>query len=342
MSKRELILFLERLQAYISAGLSIDRSLQIIEEDSPKKPKALLREMRLAVESGRSLAESFVNSIKLPATALGLIRHGESSGRLAQSLQSAQTMLEHGEDLKKKLGSAMTYPVVIGIFAIALTLGLVRGVMPQIIPMLQSLHVRLPILTRIVIACSQGLVGYGMYGLIVLIPIVVASVLSYKKSFKIRLVVQSLFMRIPIVGRLYTDYCVSILLQSCGSLIETGSSAGISYARSVASLSFLPLKKRLEARNADLNRGEPIHSAFKEKAIRSFIPLLLSAGEMSGTLGASMLRAASILDRDIDHALKRLTSLVEPLMMAGMGIVVGSIALSIMMPIYDISKVLQQ
>ena len=298
--------------------------------------------MRLAIESGRSLAESFPRTLGLPAAALGLIRHGESSGRLAESLQTARIMLEHGEELKKKLGSAMAYPSVIGLFAAALTLSLVRGVMPQIIPMLVSLHVELPLLTRVVIACSQGLVSYGAYGLLASVFIAVGLVALFRKSIAVKFFIQTLFMKIPIVGRLYTDYCVSILLQTCGSLIETGSAAGTSYAKSVASLPLLPLRREFESKMSDLNRGGQMHVAFKGNAVRSFVPSLLSAGEMSGTLGASMIRAATVLDRDIDHSLKRLTSLVEPLMMVGMGLIVGSIALSIMMPIYDISKVLQK
>jgi type II secretory pathway component PulF len=75
--------------------------------------------------------------------------------------------------------------------------------------------------------------------------------------------------------------------------------------------------------------------------MEQYIVALVSAGELSGTLGASLLRAANILDRDIEHSLKKLTSLIEPLMMIGLGVIVGSIALSIIMPIYDISKVLQ-
>lgn len=340
--RREAILLLERLQAYASSGLSIDRSLQILEEGASKRQKASLRQMRREVESGRSLGDSMAAGIRLPATVLSLIRHGESSGRLPESLSAARTMLEHGEDLKKKLGSAMAYPVVIGIFAALLTLGLVRGVMPQIIPMLVSLHVELPILTRIVIACSEGLIGYGLYGSIALAIAAAILVAAYRKSVGFRLAAQSLLLRIPLAGRLYADYCISILLQSCGSLIESGAPAGASYARSVAALSFLPIKRRLEAKAESLNRGEQVHRAFQDRAISAFVPSLLSAGEMSGTLGASMVRAAAILDRDIEHSLRRLTSLVEPIMMAGMGLIVGAIALSIVMPIYDISKVLQR
>jgi len=337
-----MILFLERLELYVSSGLSVDRSLQIIEDDSPAKYRESVRRMRISIESGRPLADSASGMINLPQTAAGLIRHGESSGRLAQSVMAARTMLEHGEELKKKLGSAMAYPVIIGAFASLLTLGLVRGVMPQIIPMLESLHVPLPVLTRAVIALSQGFISYGAYGGLASVGLIAAVLFLYKRSAKAKYLSHWLIMRIPIAGRLSADYSISIFLQSCGSLIETGSPAADSYRKSAASVSLMPLRSIFQSKVYGLERGTVIHAAFKDRAIPGFIPSLLSAGESSGTLGASMLRAAAILDRDIDHSLKRLTALVEPLMMAGMGLAVGSIALSIMMPIYDISKVLQK
>ncbi len=340
--RREVILFLERLECYISSGLSLDRSIQIMEEDCGKRQKIPIRSMRLSVESGRSFADSLAGTIRLPVTSLGIIRHGESSGRLSQSLAVARALLEHDEELRKKLGSALTYPAVIGIFALLITFGLVRGVMPQIIPMLESLHVELPILTRVVIAFSRGLMSYGLYASIAMAIAFGISVASYRKRAGVKAAAQGTLMRLPLVGKLCARYCISVFLHSCGSLIETGSPAGTSYAKSASSISLLPLRKIFESKNSGLSRGEPVHMAFKGRHVPSFIASLLSAGEMSGTLGASMVRAATILDRDIDHALKRITALVEPVMMAGMGLAVGAIALSILMPIYDISKAIQR
>lgn len=335
-------MFLERMESYVSSGLSVDRALHIIEEESEKREKTVIRRIRLSIESGHSLADSCALSVKLSPTILGIIRHGESSGRLAQSLGSARSLLEHSDELKKKITSAMIYPVAIGIFATLLTLGLVQGVMPQIIPMLESLHVSLPLLTRVVIAFSHGLVRYGLLAGVIFTVLIVSLPALYQKSVGVRFCIQKMTMRIPLIGSLLVRHTISVMLQSCGLLIETGSPAGSSYAKSVAALPLLPLKNMFELQISGLNRGAPINLAFKAKEIPGFISSLISAGEISGTLGASMVRAAAILDKDMDHMLKRLTSLIEPLMMICMGLVVGAIALSIMMPIYDISRILQK
>jgi len=125
-------------------------------------------------------------------------------------------------------------------------------------------------------------------------------------------------------------------------LIESGLSSTQAYARTASVISLLPLKESFLSDLGDIFRGVSFGSVMSGKKMPPYIVPLLQAGEASGTLGASLSRAAAILDRGIEHSLHRMTSLIEPVMMAGMGCIVGAIALSIMMPIYDISKVLQK
>lgn len=146
----------------------------------------------------------------------------------------------------------------------------------------------------------------------------------------------------PIVGRLARYYSLALTVRSLGSLVESGAALGESYVRVAETMPLLPLRSAFKKKSADISRGVPLGTVLSGmKRMPSYIAPLVSAGEASGTLGISLVRAADILDRDIEHALKRLTALVEPVMMAGMGCAVGAIALSIMMPIYDVSKALQ-
>jgi len=154
---------------------------------------------------------------------------------------------------------------------------------------------------------------------------------------------QSFLIRIPLIGGLFYRYSLSLFLRSAGSLIESGLQSAIAYRNAAEVLSLIPLRNELTKEASAVSRGVPFGSAVaKIKRIPPFVPPLVSAGEVSGALGRSLLRAADILDRGVDHSLKKITALIEPVMMAGMGFAVGAIALSIMMPIYDISKVLQK
>ncbi len=340
--RRETIMFLERLELYISSGLTLDNAIRTATLGVAKSRSQSLIELLQSVESGGSLSQAMSIHIRLSPTISSLIEYGESSGQLIKSLQYGKSLLEKEDELKKKCFSAMVYPVIIGLFATILTLGLIKGVMPQIMPMLKSLNVELPLLTRIIMSVSDILSDYGLYILVGLIVIVSTLVFCYKKLLSFRYLCQSILVHIPIVGKLFNIYFVSIFCRSLGSLIESGVSLPKAYDGIVRTLYLEPLKESCANHSASVSRGVPLGSILQEvRGMPAYLFSLVSAGESSGTLGTSLIRAADIIDRDVDYALKRMTSLIEPVMMAGMGCVVGAIALSIMMPIYDVSKVLQ-
>jgi type II secretory pathway component PulF len=325
---------------YVSAGLAIDRALAAAGEGLSKKQSDSLNRIRNAVESGQSLSVALSREIRLPSAIVGLISCGESSGAIAATLKSAHSLMERQDELLKKCLSALTYPTVIGLAAVVLTVGLVKGVMPQIIPLLLGLHADLPILTKIVIAVSQGFTSYGAFLLIGTSLVTGIGIWTYKKSSEARFFVHRISMSTPIVGSLVNRYALAIFFQSMGALVESGMPADAAFAKTAPSVGLLPLRRRLESAAPLVSRGEPLHEAFG-RGMPAYIAPLVAAGEASGNLGKALSRAALILDRELDHSLKRLTALIEPIMMLGMGGAVGSIALSIMMPIYDISKALQ-
>ncbi len=343
MNKKDVILTLERLELYMSAGMPLDRAMVLIGEGGTRKHRAIIKSIVDDVISGRLLSSSLEKHLRISPTLAGLIQHGESSGELIRSLCISRTMIEKQQDMLKKCTSALVYPVVIGIFALLLTVGLVRGVLPQITPMLRGLHVNLPLLTRVVISTSEHLVSYGLYMLGGAVTGLFVFIVLYSRVRRYKYLCQYLLIHIPIVGHALFSYSLSLFLQSFGSLVESGLPVSPSYTKTVRTVSLLPLQDMLHGKALDIEKGISCGTVLANISakIPHHVPALLSAGEASGTLGSSLTRAASILDRDIDHALKRITSLIEPVMMVGMGCSVGSIALSIMMPIYDISKALQ-
>lgn len=342
-SRSDLILLFERLSLYIASGLTLNKALLIVEDGISKRQKTAIEKVRLGVESGGSLSRALQKFLNISLTISGLIENGETGGKLAEVLNTSRQLLEKEDELRKKCASAMAYPIIIGIFALILTIGLMRGIMPQIVPMLKSLHVQLPLLTRIVMALSDGLSFYGIYILFMVILLPSIFLYSYKRVALVKKLVQSFLIRIPLIGYLVHSYSLSLFLLSCGSLVESGLGSAGAYKNAVNTMSLIPLRRELSKELSPVSHGVPISLVLKKiKRVQPFVSPLLSAGEMSGTLGKSMLRGALILDREIEHSLKRITALIEPIMMAGMGIVVGAIALSIMMPIYDISRVLQR
>ncbi len=292
------------------------------------------------IQNGGMLADSLFRHISLSASACSIVKSGHSAGTLGYSIGIARSLLEREDELAKKLLSAMLYPFIIGICTAALTIGLIRGIMPQIVPMLVGMHVPLPLLTRAVIAISDHMARFGIYYALGFVVSCIAVPMLYRRSKAFRSAIQTALIRAPIVSSLARDYSLAIFLRSCGSLISSGIAVESAYAQTVASVGLIPFRKRLERSIGDVSRGTSISEALAIRGLPVYVSALASAGQQSGTLGVSLVRAAEIVDRGLEAYLKRATALVEPIMMVGMGGIVGSIALSIMMPIYDVSRVL--
>ena len=340
--RQDIIRLLERLELYVGAGLSIDQAFVVAEQGLSKRQAKTIAHIRNNIESGSNVAGVLVKTIGISETIGGLIAQGELGAGLGKAFGSAKELLEREDELIKKCISAMIYPMVIGIFSCVLAIGLVRGIMPQMIPMFASLHVPLPLMTRIVIAFSEILTRYGLTISFSIGLALIVFIILYRKNTKSRSFCHRIIGTIPIIGKLFRHYAISVFLRSSGTLIDSGTDVVEAYICSVRTISFLPLNVMLTKEIPNLKRGLPLGSILVGKRIPLYISALLSAGESSGVLGNSLLRAANILDREIEESLKRLTALIEPAMMIFMGGAVGIIALSIMMPIYDLSRVLQK
>lgn len=342
-SRRDIILFLERLELYVSAGLTAHKAVGVIAEEQNAKNKNSLFHLKERLSAGTVLAKALEENIGLPKVIVGLIESGEAVGDLVGALGRAKKLLEKEDDLKKKFTGAMIYPMAIAVFAVVLVFGLMKGVMPQITSILKGLNTPLPILTRIVMAIAVWTASYGWITIIALFAITFLFFWLKKSKPGFWAFIQGLFCGLPLFGGLFATYHVSVFIYSLGSLIDAGMGVPEAFAKAVSTSALAIFGKNSSRDLAELQKGLALSAILaKIKIMPTFVTALSKAGEATGTLGSSLLRAAAILDRDLEYKLKKLTALVEPAMMAGLGSVVGAIALSIMLPIYDISKILQK
>ncbi len=340
--KKEIILFLQKVEMYLSAGLVINRILHIVEQDQNKRQSLSIQKIRGSVESGILFSASLEKYIGISKSVTSLIENGELSGNLSKSISISIDLLEKEDELFKKCINALIYPAVIACFALLLTIGLIQGVVSQIIPLLKSLDVKLPIMTKVVILISQIIKDYGLYILVVIILIVATWIFSMRRFLTFRKIIHISMINIPIFGKVIYNYNLSIFLQSCGLLIESGVSVYDAYTKTIKTVSLIPLSVLLNDHSVNVESGISLSKIFANKRNPAFVSSLIGAGEVSGTLGKSIIRTGLILDKEIDLFLKRMTALIEPIMMVGMGLIVGTIALSIMVPIYNISSSLQR
>ena len=340
-NRRDMAIFFERLELYLSSGLAIDTALQLCRDGVKPNRSASVEQLKIHTVSGSTLSSGLIKYLGLSPTLSGMIFHGETSGGLVTAIALVRSSIEKQDELIKKCVSALVYPCVIGGFCVVFVIGLMRGVMPQIVPMLNGLHTKLPLISRVMIASSNAVTRYGLHGLAVIILLFTIFILAYRKKSKFKYLIQQCLSRLPLIGTLMNNYSIVVFMRSLGALIDCGLPISNAFNSSVGTVSFNPIAKILQRHMVGISSGLPLGNAFKSLPAPAYIGALTSAGELSGNLGTSLLRAANILDRDIELMLKRMTSLIEPLMMICMGLIVGSIALSILMPIYDLSKTLQ-
>lgn len=329
---------MDRLHSYLLAGLSIDSSLNIASSGLNQKKKKIIEKIRDDVISGMTLSQCLERYIGLPEVCLGLIRNGERTGSLAQSLGMASMNMDKNEEMKKKIISSMIYPVVILTFSSLMIVGIVKFILPQIIPMLTGMNVDLPLPTRILILSSNFATHYGLIAIITIVAIVSIFIILYRKKLKFKRSIHIFVSYIPLIGKLIISFSLAQFLYAMGSLIKSGVSSSIAYSESLENITFIPLKDYFRSKSSIIMEGKSYESVFSWNKLPAFIAPLIASGQSSGSLAESLQKASSIIESDMDNLLKRTTSLIEPAMMIFIGGFVGTIALSLIMPIYDLSK----
>ena len=336
-------MLVEQLEMHARSGLSLDLAVQSFGESMPKRLRGKYMRTVGCLRSGKRRSAALGSEFQISGITLNLMDAGERSGTLPEALGTCRQALEREDELVKRCVSAAVYPVAIGFTTILLTIGLVEGVMPQIIPMLTSLHGDLPFLTRAVIWISKCIAAYWGQAVGAGMILTIAVILLPKRIAGIRKFLQEGAIRTPILGSLLCSYSFVAFFGSLGSMLEAGVPSDKAYQQAADMVVLLPIRQKFLRKIQPLIRGEPFHTiAAGLPHMPGYAGQLIRSGEKSGRLGASILRIAAMIDRDLDHSLKRMTALLEPAMMLGMGGMVGSVALSIMMPIYDISKALQR
>jgi general secretion pathway protein F len=292
-------------------------------------------------EFGLSLSKSLQNlNIKLDSFLLTLIKNGEVSGSLMLSLSQISKNLEKRNELIKRVISTLIYPIFIFIATIFMAVFLVMYIFPKILPLLNSLNIKLPFLTRLVKLIYEFSIGYGLYVLFGSLFIIFIYKYSYNKFINFKLIIHKLILKIPLVSS-YLILDINSSLCNVGEILLASNK----------SLSDLHIFNRDTAKNLvykeifnNIYNDSIIGISFTQslskypKFFNKIMINMCNIGERSGNLSEIMSHCSKIFEQDIETILKRFSSLIEPVLMIFMGIVVGSIALSIILPVYEITN----
>jgi type IV pilus assembly protein PilC len=342
MNKKSQLQFTHRCSVLLESGISLSETFEIlIKLEKVKRNKQVLEKMKGDVQKGISLTKSMLNTgISFDPTLISMISFGESAGILSQSMRQAREILEKGSLIKRKLLGALIYPAFIAGATIVMTLFLVMYIFPKIIPLFMSMDITLPFLTRAVQSLYLLLLHYGIWIGLGFISVSFIFVVAYKKNIKIKLKTQTMLLTLPILGTFLQKYFLSTFCRSIGTLLESGQNLP-KILEQVSESSTTEVYKRVwHFVQLETIKGGNISSALNSFAtlVPSMVPDMLSIGERTGSLSSMFHHISRIYEEELDEIIKQLSTVIEPVLMIGMGLIVGSVALSIILPIYEVTN----
>jgi type IV pilus assembly protein PilC len=342
---KDIAVMTRQLSTMISAGIPLLESLEILHEQATDPGfKLVLDKVIERVRSGSDFSTALSEHPKLfTKIFVNMIKAGEASGQLDIILQRLADYMEAIEELKREIKAAMTYPVISLVLIGAITVGLIVGIVPKFQEIFVQLQMtNLPAPTRFLLLLSEIMRNHFVVGALILIVIFVAFILYIRTKTGMRQW-HWLLLHVPIFGPLFRKVAISRFSRTFATLIQSGVPmlGALDIVASTAG-NVLVEEAVLKAKDA-VSKGETLGDPLAAtKVFPPMVTRMISIGEKTGALEKLLLKISEFYDQEVRATVKALTSLIEPLLIATMGVIVGFIVLSIFLPIIEIQKQLSR
>jgi type IV pilus assembly protein PilC len=338
----DMVVFSRQLATMVDAGIPLVGALDILGEQMENKAfSEVILKIRDNVETGSSLSEALSRYPKVfSGLFVNMVKAGESSGMLDEILDRVATYLEKTSVLQKKIRSALIYPTVITLMAIAITIILLVKVIPVFKDIFSGFGAALPKPTQILINVSDFLRKYFFFG-VGFLAIGIFLFLRYINTEKGRLRFDTTILKLPIFGILLRKVAVSKFTRTLSTLVKSGvpilSSLEIVGKTSGNKLIEMAVVNIRSSIREGENIAEPLA---KSRVFPPMVVRMVSVGEQTGELEKMLSKIADFYDAQVDVAISGLTSMIEPIIIAFLGIVIGTIVICMFLPIFKISTII--
>jgi len=335
---KNLAVFTRQFSVMIDAGLPLVQCLEILgTQEEDKNFSAVILATRGDVESGMSLADAMKKHPKtFDPLFTNMIAAGEAGGILDTILKRLATYIEKAVKLKAQVQSAMIYPIAVIVIA-ALVVGVILWkVIPTFASLFAGLGATLPLPTRIVIAASNGMVQF--------VPFVIPAVFALGFGFRTfygtpsgRRIVDATVLRMPVLGNLMRKIAVARFCRTLSTLLASGVSILEALDITARTAGNAIVEDAIMLTRKSIEGGDTIAAPLKETGV--FPPMvvqMIGVGEATGALDTMLQKIADFYEEEVDVAVAGLLTLLEPIMIAFLGGVVGGIVIAMYMPIFDL------
>jgi type IV pilus assembly protein PilC len=347
VKETDLVLFTRQLSTMVEAGISLVQALTALYEQADPKRQGALRavvsDITARVQGGETFHESLAKHPRVfNRLFISMVKAGEHGGLLAEILDRLAGFLEASARLRKKVKSAMTYPVIVVCIAFAITTFLIVRVVPIFGEIFADFGAKLPAPTQFLIDVSNFVRG-EWYFLVAGIAGAIFGVRAFLRSTRGKQLWDRWKLKLPVFGPLVHKICMSRFARTFAQLIRSGvpilevlDIVGGSSGNHV-------VETAIKEVGADVEKGDNLSVSLSRKSI--FPPMLLrmvAAGEATGKIDTMLEKMADFWDEEIEAMLDALTSLIEPMLIVFLGVIVGGIVIAMFLPIFKLNEVVSQ
>jgi type II secretory pathway component PulF len=332
--------FVGQLARLVSSGVIIERSLQIIGEDTEEAAiTQLAGQLRQSIKRGLTLSQAFAEAGQFDPLLVPLVRAGEASGQLPQILLSLQHYFERQQKLRGDIAASLAYPAILLFAAVLSLIGLGIYVIPIFRDLFADRLGALPAATRLLFTISDLLTHYGQYVLTVLVIAVAGLYLAHGRTPAVRRSIDRIVLETPWLGNFIAKAQSANILSVLGVLLSNGVALALALELALATARNSVIRAGLEQTLIGVRKGRRLVAALD--SVPKFPKLgkrLLAVGDETGDLGGMSTNAAEILRDEIQARLKAAVSLLEPAIILFMGATVGFVVISMLLGVYSLSS----
>jgi type IV pilus assembly protein PilC len=340
---RSMQIFSRQFATMIEAGLNIVASLVILEEQTDDVYLAeIISELRADVEGGLLLSQAMARHPKVFSELyVSMVQAGEASGMLDNVLDRVADQIEKETKLKRRVKGAMIYPTVVFTFATLVLVAMLMFIVPIFAKIFTELHGQLPFLTRVVVSASD-LLRQRWYIIFPLVGFMVWGTLRYKKSESGRQKWDRIKLRIPLkIGEVVLKITMARLLRTLATLVAAGVDIIKALEIAGSTAGNWVVEQALTEARIKVQEGVPIAEPLtNDPLFPPMVSQMVKIGEETGELEKMLSKIADFYEDEVDSAIQSLTSIIEPIMMIGVGMMVGVIIIAMYLPMFKMMQLI--
>jgi type IV pilus assembly protein PilC len=343
VSSEDLVIFTRQLATMEKAGLPLAKALGALQRQNKKGGVPKLLEFVIHdIESGMSFSEALMmNPRVFSKLYVNMVRAGEAGGIVPEVLERLAGFLEASLRLRRKIRSAMAYPAVVCLFSIAISIFLVTKIIPVFGEIFMESNAQLPAPTQLLLRFSDFVRHNLLAGVCGLVVAVVAFVMLKRTSFG-ALVWDNFKLRLPIVGGLVQKVALTRFAQTAAALLRSGVPILSALKTTSQAVGNCVVESALVDTAEMIEHGGDFASAISQHPIfPSMIVEMVAAGELTGNVAEMLQQVAGYYEEQVETALNGLTALIEPLLIAFLGTIIGTIVLCMFLPLFKLSQIVQ-